>query len=276
VSGAQSHSAQPGRSPAGASDAEASRSGFVLVIPAFNEAATLRGILRRALRYAPWIVVIDDGSSDGTAAAAQGLPVTVLVNETNLGKGRSLWRAFEHALEYGAESIVTLDADGQHAPEDIPLLLAESRRHPESIVIGARLQKRDRMPRIRYLANRFANFWIAWACGYPIVDSQSGFRVYPIRLVRELHAQHPRSARFAFESEMLIKAAAAGFGSIAVAISAIYAPDARRSHYRPVVDTMKIVLIVARSLLARGLYLPGLVRSLRRPKQALEPVRRSY
>ncbi len=251
------------------------RGSVALVIPAFNEAATLRDIVQRALKHVAWIIVVDDGSRDDTPAQLAGLPITVLVNETNLGKGRSLWRGFEVALDGGAQTLITLDADGQHAPEDIPRLLAEARRHPEAIVVGARLHERRKIPPARYIANRFANFWIAWACGYPIVDSQSGFRVYPASLIRALRAGRPRAARFAFESEMLIKSAAIGFSSVAVPIAAIYASGARKSHYRPVVDTLKIVAMVARSLLGRGLYLPGLVRSLRRPKELLEPMRRS-
>jgi glycosyltransferase involved in cell wall biosynthesis len=235
------------------------------VIPAFDEVRTIRDVAERTLREIPWLIVVDDGSIDGTADALAGLPLTLLRNQSNLGKALSLMRAFHHALERDAEAIVTLDGDGQHRPEDIPRLLAAHLRKRRALVIGSRLHNRREIPCERYLANRFANFWIAWAAGQPVADSQSGFRVYPSALLRAVKPNPDRAKSFVFESEIVIEAGRHGVPLVAVPIAAIYpAPDrARRSHFRPVLDIARIVRMVAWKLVSRGLHLQGLVRSLR-------------
>ena len=260
--------ARSGRASAGA---RAPPVTIAVVIPAFNEAPTIRDIVTRALREVERIIVVDDGSDDGTGAALQGLPVTVLRNATNLGKAASLRRGMVCALEEGASAVVTLDADGQHEPEDIPRLAAAHVRNPQAIIVGARLHEKSRIPRARYFANRFANFWIAWAAGYPISDTQSGFRLYPAMLLAAIDVRNDRSPGFVFESAVLINAARVGVTSEAVGIAAIYHKGLRRSYFRPVVDVLLITRMVAWKLLGRGFDIPGLLRSRRgpgRPRQS--------
>jgi glycosyltransferase involved in cell wall biosynthesis len=216
----------------------------------------------RALRHVCRLIVVDDGSNDGTAAALHGLPVVILRNPHRLGKAESLRRGMAVALKNGALAVITLDGDGQHAPEDIPRLIGVYRQNRGWIVIGARLHDSRRIPRSRYLANRFANFWIAWAAGYPLQDSQSGFRLYPAGVLRALNAVKNRSHGFVFESEILIDAARSGVKSVCVAIPAVYGANARPSHFRPVVDILLITRMVAWKLISRGLYLHGLISSL--------------
>ena len=235
---------------------------IVAVIPAYNEARTIRDVATRTLRVLPDLIVVDDGSSDGTAAELEGMRVTVISNGENLGKGASLWRGFAVALAEGADAVVTLDADAQHQPEDIPRLVEAWRAQPGRIVIGARVLDRDKAPPLRAFANRFANFWVAWAAGCPVTDSQSGFRLYPAALLKTVRVAHGPGARFAFESEILIEAGRAGVRSAAVPIAAIYPPQARASYYRSAVDTARIVRMIAWKLVSRGLDLPALVRSL--------------
>ena len=242
--------------------AAAAQPRVAVVIPAFNEAATLREVVMRTLPYASRVIVVDDGSSDATSAVLHGLPVTVLRNAVNRGKAASLRRGMLCALDEGASAVVTLDADGQHEPEDIPRLVAMHLTRPQAIVVGARLHDSARIPRARYLANRFANFWIAWAAGYPISDSQSGFRLYPATALRAVDIASDTSAGFVFESAVLINASRKGIGSVAVGIPAIYREGARASHFRPVTDILLITRMVAWKLLSRGLNIPGLVRSL--------------
>jgi glycosyltransferase involved in cell wall biosynthesis len=233
-----------------------------VVIPAYNEAATIVTVARRSHRQTGWVIVVDDGSTDGTAAQLGELPVTVLRHERNQGKAASLWDGMQHALAHGADAVITLDADGQHRPEDIPSLLAAGRRYPKALIIAARLQGRWRVPRLRRFANRMADFWIAWAAGCPIQDTQSGFRLYPAAILRRLQIPHDPGRAFVFESEILIEAARQGYCPVSVPIEAIYLPQARTSYYRPWRDTAHITRMVAWKLLARGLYLPGLLRSL--------------
>jgi glycosyltransferase involved in cell wall biosynthesis len=236
---------------------------FAIVIPAYNEAATIRSVAAEALRRGPLVIVVDDGSSDGTAAALAGLPLVLIRNPSNEGKAASLWRGIEHALAQGAEAVITLDGDGQHDPANVVALVAACRLSPGNIVIGARLADRRNIPTARYFSNRFANFWIAWAAGYPIEDSQSGFRLYPASLLRRIQVSHDRRHGFVFESEILIEASRLGIGSVSVPVAAIYPPLARRSHYRPLLDGLRITRMVAWKLLSRGLYLRGLLNSLK-------------
>jgi glycosyltransferase involved in cell wall biosynthesis len=235
---------------------------IAVVIPAYNEAATIRDVATRTLEILSQVIVVDDGSTDATAAALAGLPLTLISNPVNLGKGASLWRGFAIALAEGADAVITLDGDAQHRPEDIPRLVAAWEANPGRIIIGARLAERDKVPPLRYFGNRFANFWVAWAAGFPVADSQSGFRVYPANLLRQVQVAHGPNARFAFESEILIEAGRAGVRSTAVPIAALYPPNARASHYRSAVDTARIVRMITWKLASRGFDLPALVRSL--------------
>jgi glycosyltransferase involved in cell wall biosynthesis len=225
----------------------------VAVIPAYNEAATIREVAERALRQLPLVIVVDDGSTDGTAAALAGLDVVLLRNAGNCGKAASLRRGADEALQRGAQAIVTLDGDGQHCPEDIGLLLGAWREAPERIVIGSRLHRRSLIPTARYWANRVANFWIGLAAGYAIADSQSGFRVYPARVLREARVKSDRTRSFVFESEILIEAARLGVRARCVPVQVVYGARARASHFRPVLDIARITRMVAWRLLTQGL-----------------------
>ena len=234
-----------------------------IVVPAFNEATTIRAIVERSLAVASDVIVVDDGSVDGTSAALDGLPIVLLRNPVNVGKGLSLWRAMTYAVAHGAQFVVTLDGDGQHRPEDVPRLVRAASALERAVVIGSRMHDRANMPTGRYWGNKAGLFWISWATGQPISDAQSGFRVYPRTLIEALHARALTAHRFAFETEILIRAAQAEYAIVAEPIDAIYLVGARKSHYRAVVDTLKIIGVVARSLVRRGFYLKGLVRSLK-------------
>jgi glycosyltransferase involved in cell wall biosynthesis len=234
---------------------------IAVVIPAYNEAPTVAEVAAGACRYAEHVFVVDDGSDDDTAGSLSHLPVTVLANQVNSGKAASLWRGFGAALDAGVDAVVTIDADGQHRPEDIPRLVAAAEEAPEHIVIGARLRKTGDGPALRRFGNRMADFWISWAAGYRIRDTQSGFRLYPADLLRGLELRHDRRRSFVLESELLIEASRLGCHGTWIAIDTLYGRSPRASHYRVAVDTMGIVVMVAAKLLRRGLYPLGLLRS---------------
>jgi glycosyltransferase involved in cell wall biosynthesis len=242
-----------------------------IVIPAYNEARTIRAIAGRSVRLCPLVIVVDDGSTDGTGAALEGLDVHVLRHARNQGKAASLWDGFQQALVLGADAVVTLDGDGQHQPEDVGRMLLAASEHPHCVIIAARLKGRDAYPKARLRANRFADFWISWAAGHPIVDSQSGQRLYPAALLRQLHARHDAGAAFTFESEALIEAAALGYTTVAISITAVFNREGRASHFRPVRDVARIAAMVARKLLATGMYPAGLWRSLRLHARVADP-----
>ncbi|MCG5537194.1 MULTISPECIES: glycosyltransferase family 2 protein [unclassified Halorhodospira] len=234
---------------------------FFALIPAFNDGDTVAEIAAETARQCP-VIVVDDGSSDRTPEALASVPVTVLRNPRNQGKAWSLHRGFQEALRRGADAVVTLDADGQHPVAELPRLLDAAREEPGSVIMAARVLDREQIPPLRLFAHRNANFWISWAAGYPILDTQSGFRVYPATLLRQLDLPCDPHRSFVFESEALIRAAKLGYSVRSVPIRAIYRADARPSHYRPAVDTLRIIRMVAGHLVRSGLNPAGLLRSL--------------
>jgi len=238
-------------------------SSYWLVIPAYNESATIRGVVERALMHVPHVIVVDDGSTDDTAHALAGLPITVLRHEQNMGKAASLWTGCQYAISQGACGLITLDGDGQHAPEDIPTLLSTAYAYPDHLIIGARRREQRCRTYKRYLANCVADFWISWAAGAPFEDTQSGFRIYPISLFRKITLACGKSRSFVFESEILIEAVRSGYRCVAVAIGVLPRAEARASYFLPVVDIARITIMVGGKLLSRGMYLGGLYRSLR-------------
>lgn len=245
---------------------------YVLVIPAYNESATIRKVVQGALGHLDTVIVIDDGSTDDTVEKLSNLPVTLRRHPENLGKAASLWNGMQAALDLGAKGIVTMDGDGQHDPADIPRLLMVAEAHPDRLVIGSRLWNRDVIPKARYRANRFANFWIAWASGQAIEDSQSGFRVYPAPLIRVCRIEPSRDRGFVFESEIIIEAARHQFLCAFLPVRTIYSENARPSHFRPVKDIVRITRMVAWRLFIRGFSLSALWRSLS-GSQNLKPLK---
>ncbi len=249
--------------------------GTVLVIPAYNEALAIGDVLARCVPIAPRIIVVDDGSNDGTWPVIAAHPVIALRHSTNRGKAAALRTGINQALEAGADRVITLDADGQHRPEDLTRLLAAAAGAPGAIVTGSRRADGDRAPRARYWANRVADFWISWAAGQSIEDTQSGFRLYPATVLWQLLGRVGRSRGFAFESEILIEAGRAGVPIVAVPIPALYGGiTLRASHFWPLRDIPKIALMVGWKLVSRGLFPASLWRLLlmrTRPHAAASP-----
>jgi glycosyltransferase involved in cell wall biosynthesis len=206
------------------------------------------------------VIVVDDGSTDETVESLVGLDVTVLRNDRNRGKADSLWRGFQYALARGAAAVITLDADGQHAPEAIPSFLAAAAQDPEALLIGARGVEQRKTAGCRYVANRVADFWISWAAGRPIEDSQSGFRLYPAPFLRNLRLKHGVKQSFVFESEVLIEAGRKRVRCLHIPITVRARTGSRPSHFRPMLDIARITRMVAWKILQRGLSLPGTTR----------------
>lgn len=254
----------------GAPGGEAGREGVAIVIPAHDEAATVGAIVTAALPFGR-VIVCDDGSRDDTARRAREAGAIVLRHPGRYGKGRALASAMTWALRGGAAWIVTLDADGQHRPADIPRFLAAACVHPHHIVIGSRRRSAHLQPRARRIANRIADFWISWAAGHPVADSQCGFRCYPRAVLLRLAPLSRWPGGFAFETALLIAAARFGFRTVALDIPAIYGGSGQRaSHFRPVRDIARIVMVVALFLLSRGLAPRSLWRSLTLPMECFE------
>ena len=230
---------------------------IAVVVPALNEALRIRDVVQGALRHCPNVIVVDDGSDDGTADAIADLPVVLLRHATRMGKGAGLRTGFAEALRRGLDAVVTMDGDGQHSADDIPRLLAAANRRPGWIVIGARLRKRANQPLYRRLANQFGDWGIAWGTGYQVADSQSGQRLYPANVCALACAGIP-GEDFVFEAQVVMSAAQElGTRCVSVPIEARYnvihaAPDFRPSHFRPLRDLWRITSHIVLHCVRRG------------------------
>ena len=182
------------------------------------------------------LLVVDDGSTDGTAAAARVAGARVVRHPANLGKGRALLTAFEDLFERGYAQVLTLDADGQHRPDQIPVLL-QAGRAEAGLVIGSRAHLFREMHGVRRVSNRLSSIVISAVAGRTIADVQSGFRLYSRRLIEVVGFPEPR---YEAESAIVVRAARLGFPVVSVPIQLGYADGRSTSHYRPVIDSMRI------------------------------------
>ncbi|HKJ71391.1 MAG TPA: glycosyltransferase family 2 protein [Gammaproteobacteria bacterium] len=250
---------------------------IAVVIPAFNEAATLPEVVREAAALAERVWVVDDGSTDHTAETVRDLPCRLLRHPRNLGKGASLRTGLAAALEEQPAAVITLDADGQHPVRALPQLTERFRRHGDDLVIAARLQERAAMPRLRQFGNGVADFWIGLAGGRRVRDSQSGFRLYSARLLRDLPIHRIPGDRFDFEGRTLIEACRRGYAVGEVPIPALYPDSGLSSHYRAVVDTSRIIGMVASRILTHTLsaLLPAGSRPRWRPQLKMGSLERT-
>lgn len=229
------------------------RDDVAVVIPALNEALRIRGVVESALAECDRVIVVDDGSDDDTAGLIADLPCTVLRHPRRMGKGASLRDGFAEALRQGARAVITMDGDGQHSAADIPRLIASANRHPGAIVIGARLRKRSCQPWYRRLGNDFGDWGIAWACGYRLIDSQSGQRLYPAAVCA---LPDVPGEGFVFEAQMLISAARElGAHAVSLPVETRYATadtPLRKSHFRLWHDLYNITSHVVAQVAAHG------------------------
>jgi flavin-dependent dehydrogenase len=233
----------------------------LIVIPVFNEAPSLARVVSEARRHGA-VLVVDDGSTDGSAAVAGRAGADVLRLDRHRGKGQALQRGFEVALARGVDRVITLDGDGQHDPDDVARLLSAAAEAPDALVIGGRLAGGGQaLPPGRLAALRVAGFFINWLTGAFVADTQSGFRVYPAPL---LAAVKPHRAGFVLESEMLIRAAAAGWRLVEVPTTAM--ATSRRSRFRPGRDGIAVGAYLARHIVSRwGRELWTMATALGRP-----------
>lgn len=234
--------------------------GLTVLIPAHNEEATIRGVADAALAHTSDVIVINDGSDDATVARLDGLGVRVIDHARNAGKGTRLAEGLRLAFDAGADHVLTLDADGQHDPADIPAFRDAASAAPGSIVIGQRTRAGGNMPLHRALSIGFGDFFISWATARRMRDCQCGLRLYPRAVLSCLDMADRDVAHFGFETAILLQAAERGIGFERVPIEARYDGFQHRpSHYRPARDTLRIVGVITRFLLSRGLKPKGLL-----------------
>jgi glycosyltransferase involved in cell wall biosynthesis len=199
----------------------------VVAIPAFNEERTIAKVIIRAKAYVDKVVVVDDGSHDDTALIAQALGAVVLAHEKNLGKGAALRDCFEWAKGVGAEVLITIDADGQHDPSQIPILLNAIRRKKADVVIGSRSTRPTDMAWHRWMGVRALDMATRVKVGARVVDAQSGFRAYSRRAIENLVAAE---YGMGVDSEIIMRAHRAGMRIVEVPVNMHYEGLQTSSH----------------------------------------------
>jgi hypothetical protein len=215
---------------------------MLIVIPVFDEAATIGEVARAARRHGP-VLVVDDGSRDGSAAVAAAAGAEVIRHPRRLGKGQALRTGIAAARARGARLVATLDGDGQHDPDDLPALLAAA-RDQRALVIGNRLARPADAAAVvpaRRHALRLAGLFVAWVGGRDVEDTQSGFRVYPMALLDRIRTRH---GGFVLETEILLAATAAGWAVREVPVAA-RPRAAARSRFRPLLDGARLAAFLA-------------------------------
>jgi glycosyltransferase involved in cell wall biosynthesis len=210
-----------------------------VIIPAYNASGTIAAVIKGALRHVPKVIVADDGSVDDTASAASEAGAEVIMSGRNRGKGNALKALFKKAIADGYEAVISLDADGQHDPGDIPLFLEANRKYPADVIVGSRMHGKDKIPRARYNSMYIARFFISFASNQFLEDTQCGYRLYPLELIKKIRLT---TERYTTESELLIKAGDTGVTIRFVRIRTIYGNNG--SHFRPVADIAGITAYV--------------------------------
>jgi glycosyltransferase involved in cell wall biosynthesis len=218
----------------------------MVLIPAFNAAKSVGDVIRASKEFVRDVVVINDGSRDDTAAVARAAGAEVIDHPQNRGKGAALKTGFAHAIKNGFDVVVTLDADGQHLPHEIPKFLKSREETKADLIIGGRSHLFGEMLPRRRLANRFSAWSIAKASKTGITDSQSGFRLYSANLLRSVRL---RTDGFDLESEVIVRAGVGGFKVLTIPIDLGFVDGISTSHYKPLKDTLRIAWTVTRAWL---------------------------
>ena len=215
-----------------------SKNRIVAVIPFYNERGTINEIIQSTLPFVNTVIAIDDGSTDNSSENVTVLEnVILLKNDTNRGKGFTLRRGLVYAVENGFDEIVTIDADLQHNPGEIPLLCSKLNLYP--IVIGNRLNNLKDMPLQRRMSNKITSFLLSIKTGQKILDSQSGFRAYRAEVIKNITTT---KNGYEAESEILIKASRKGYNIGFADISTIYGDEI--SKMNPVTSTIGFIKLM--------------------------------
>jgi len=225
-----------------------------VIIPTYNNAATLAGVIKDVSQYNDHIIVVNDGSTDNTTEIIQSFPAVQPVGyEKNKGKGWALRQAFKYAAEKGYKYAITIDSDGQHFAKDLPLFLDKVEENPNSIIIGARNMNQESVPGGSSFGNKFSNFWFKVETGISSSDTQSGYRLYPLEPLKKMHFF---TRKYEFEIEVLVRAAWKGIAVESVPVTVYYAPKEERiSHFRPFKDFFRISVLNTILVLIAFLYI---------------------
>jgi glycosyltransferase involved in cell wall biosynthesis len=216
--------------------------GICVIIPTYNNGGTIVRVVRDVLQYCADVVVVNDGSTDETSTALNELEgVDVLHLPKNRGKGVALRTGFRHAFAKGFRYAITIDSDGQHMADDLLVFADKIERHPNALIIGARNMTVANVPKKSSFGRRFSNFWFWFETGKRAPDTQSGYRLYPLKAVAKMRYF---TWRYEFEIEVLVRCAWKGIRITTIPVKVYYAPrEERVSHFRPFIDFTRVSIL---------------------------------
>lgn len=214
-----------------------------VIIPTFNEAREISGIIKALTAKKLDVVVVDDGSRDRTPQLAAAAGATVIQNTKNEGKGAALIKGFHYALKNEFDAVMTMDGDGQHSPDDVDGFIKAAESSEAHLFIGNRMHRPEGMPFVRWVTNTFMSGVISLICKQPVHDSQSGFRLIKCEVLRAVTFQ---CAKYEIESEMIIATSLHNFKIASVPIHSIYRGEI--SQINPAKDTLRFLRFIFREL----------------------------
>lgn len=225
---------------------------FCVIVPTYNNHKTLKKVLDSILDFTSKIIIVNDGSTDTTnEILKQYSELTQIHHPRNIGKGRALRNGFRKAIEMHFEYAITIDSDGQHFASDIPDFIAAIQNEPNSLLIGSRNMTQENVPKKSSFGNKFSNFWFKFETGIALEDTQSGFRLYPLKLIPKQFYTN----KFEFEIEVIVRSAWKGIVVKNIPIQILYDPAERVSHFRPFKDFTRISILNTVLVLNALLYI---------------------
>jgi glycosyltransferase involved in cell wall biosynthesis len=213
-----------------------------VLIPTFNNATAIKEVLDGVLEFTTNIVVVNDGSTDNTAAILSSYPDLLVINHPkNMGKGMALRTGFREAYKFGYHYAISIDSDGQHYPDDLHLFVDQIELHPKAIIIGARNMDQPNVPGKSSFGNRASTFWFWVVTGIKLTDTQSGYRLYPLEPLNSIRFI---TRKYEFEIEVMVRSFWKGVEVLSIPIKVFYPPaDERITHFRPFKDVTRITLL---------------------------------
>lgn len=223
-----------------------------VIVPTFNNRKTVIGVVEDVKKYCDKIIVVNDGSTDQTSDLLNSIDgIEIITYQKNKGKGYAIRRGFKMAIDLGFDYAITIDADGQHFAEDLAVFANKLKEEPDALLIGSRNISADGMPSKNTFANKFSNFWFWAETGDKLPDTQSGFRLYPVKFYKKTKFY---GNKYEFEVEILVRSAWSGINVIPVPIKVDY-PEDRVTHFRPLPDFGRISVLNTILVLITYLYI---------------------
>ena len=212
-----------------------------VIIPTYNNHKTLKRVIDGVLQYTTNVIVVNDGSTDSTLEIIKSYSSIDSIHiSKNKGKGNALQLGFKKAIEKGFHYAITIDSDGQHFPDDIPVFLEELAKNEDNILlIGSRNMNQEGVPKKSSFGNKFSNFWFWFETGIKLEDTQSGYRLYPLLHLSKKYFTN----KFEFEIEVIVRAAWKGTVVKNIPVKILYDPEERVTHFRPFKDFTRISIL---------------------------------